>query len=436
MKVSDLKQELKRRNLPVSGSKPQLIERLKPFLGNSELVTHSGHIIMDTPAPLSVCSEESQADTQDDNNGSPHSIEDEHYSESMDISEPKTPLTPSKEDIVKEQQRQIEELQRKLTLSQLQLQQVRAQPVLADQKAQRLLQQRLQARQQMALQAQQLQALQQIQSEEIQKQQEERQQQHVAFQNTKNLTNGLILNGNALVLNQLVQGKVKLINNRTNSLPNFLNVVPVIQTEIIPTQTVQEDIKPPPLYDEATKQIKKEKNNVKSQIVDDVLEILIKNGELPPSAANDPATPNLTPTNFKQEPVFPNSEPNDNYLNLDNSVLRDLGLDLESLDAIDFTQLDMDINMPQNLPNQADYDTMSVPMETDDSDWLDSLLPTEQPQSNISVAPIAQFESDLSSYDPIMGNTQDPFDLFSLEDFKPNNELTNSLSWDKIDFAA
>ncbi|KAF5277057.1 hypothetical protein FQA39_LY06295, partial [Lamprigera yunnana] len=55
MKVSDLKAELKRRSLPVSGSKPQLIERLKPFT----------------------------------------------------------------DDIVREQQRQIEELQRELTISQL-----------------------------------------------------------------------------------------------------------------------------------------------------------------------------------------------------------------------------------------------------------------------------------------------------------------------------
>lgn len=34
-----------------------------------------------------------------------------------------------------------------------------------------------------------------------------------------------------------------------------------------------------------------QKSHIKSQLVDDVLEILIKNGELPPSAAQDPATP-------------------------------------------------------------------------------------------------------------------------------------------------
>lgn len=60
MKVSDLKVELKRRNLPVSGSKPQLIERLKPFTetssnclnNNGHHITHMGHILMDTPGPM------------------------------------------------------------------------------------------------------------------------------------------------------------------------------------------------------------------------------------------------------------------------------------------------------------------------------------------------------------------------------------------------
>lgn len=467
MKVSDLKQELKKRNLPVSGSKPQLIERLKPFLSNSELVTQSGHIIMDTPTPLSVCSEESQ-DNQDENNPSPHSVDDD-FSESMEIGEPKSPSpqnTPqSNEDIVREQQRQIEELQRKLTLSQLQLQQVRAQPaVLTEQKTQRLvLQQHLQARRQqhqMAMQVQQIQALQQIQQAQAEQekqrqlqQNQQQQQQQVAFQNTKNLANGLLLNGTGatLVLNQLVQGKVKLVNGqRANSLPNFLNSIPVVpatvittQPEIIQTTIAQlpEEHKPPPLYEEATKQIKKEKSNIKSQIVDDVLEILIKNGELPASAAQDPATPNsATPTIRVQEPVFPTNQtvheqPNntENYLGLDTTDLKDLGLDLESLDNIDFSQLDMDLTMGQPL-QQNEYDAV-IPMDTDDT-WLDSLIPPELPQQNVTIAPIAQFDAEMSSYDPLLGNTQDPFDLFSLEDFKPQTDLTTTLSWDKVDFAA
>lgn len=100
MKVSDLKAELKRRNLPVSGSKPQLIERLKPF---TEPLTHSGHIVMDTP-PLALRENDSTLDESSVASSS----------DSVDTNE----------DLVREQQRKIEELQRELTRSQLQLQQV------------------------------------------------------------------------------------------------------------------------------------------------------------------------------------------------------------------------------------------------------------------------------------------------------------------------
>lgn len=46
------------------------------------------------------------------------------------------------------------------------------------------------------------------------------------------------------------------------------------------------------------------KSHIKSQVVDDVLEILIKNGELPPSAAQDPATPTTPNRQLQQNLVF------------------------------------------------------------------------------------------------------------------------------------
>lgn len=99
-------------------------------------------------------------------------------------------------------------------------------------------------------------------------------------------------------------------NKRTSSLPSFSALV---NNKPAPTRSHTDPhffvTRPPPDYDEATRQktkakqpsirsgdtnprsSKKQKSSVKSQAVDDVLEILIKNGELPPSAAQDPSAP-------------------------------------------------------------------------------------------------------------------------------------------------
>lgn len=112
MKVSDLKMELKKRNLPVSGPKPQLIERLKPFTqpGNGEpadVTSSNGRTISTSSGenPGSVVSEM-------DVSVSPSAQEEEesHFSpgaktcspppsspapSAMDTSEPSPPTSPS-----------------------------------------------------------------------------------------------------------------------------------------------------------------------------------------------------------------------------------------------------------------------------------------------------------------------------------------------------
>lgn len=79
----------------------------------------------------------------------------------------------------------------------------------------------------------------------------------------------------------------------------------------------QQQTSPPPLqpqtidktlpqYEEAAKQLaatnKPAKNHIKSQVMTDVLEILIKNGELPETAVFDPTTPTTPGTNINLTP--------------------------------------------------------------------------------------------------------------------------------------
>lgn len=184
--------------------------------------------------------------------------------------------------------------------------------------------------------------------------------------------------------------------------------------------------------------------------------------------------------------------------------LKELGLDLETLDSMDFGHFG-DLCGPVKMPSPhmlgtvtdmeiggsgdaASENTLSVkteemplhdqlmnhgngrlgcelmemgdmPMDMDDPDWLESLMHTDQNalhgsvetssvmtpphQSSFSI-PASTGSSyhftpnnvDLDSYDPLLSNSQDPFDLFNIEDpdFKMSADL-NALGWDKVDFA-
>ncbi|PZC73719.1 hypothetical protein B5X24_HaOG208943 [Helicoverpa armigera] len=110
MKVSDLRAECKRRNLRVSGPKPQLIDRLRPFL----------------------------VEKQEEPPKSPASV-----ASFVSMASPEVKLEPeAPEDIVQSQRRLIEELERKLEASRQQLEAVRreAAGAAASDQSRRLLQ--------------------------------------------------------------------------------------------------------------------------------------------------------------------------------------------------------------------------------------------------------------------------------------------------------
>jgi MKL/myocardin-like protein len=100
-------------------------------------------------------------------------------------------------------------------------------------------------------------------------------------------------------------------------------------------------------------------------------------------------------------------------------------LDLETLDPMDFGQLDCD-----------------MPMDMDDPDWLDSLMPQSPPSSAIMSSsnhhtnPSINLSSTTDIYDPLLGSSQYSFDLFNMEDsdFKMSSDLS-PMTWDKVDFA-
>lgn len=89
------------------------------------------------------------------------------------------------------------------------------------------------------------------------------------------------------------------------TLPRIAVSQPQQQTSPPPLQPQTID-KTLPQYEEAAKQLaaknKVGKNHIKSQVMTDVLEILIKNGELPETAVFDPTTPTTPGTNINLTP--------------------------------------------------------------------------------------------------------------------------------------
>lgn len=106
---------------------------------------------------------------------------------------------------------------------------------------------------------------------------------------------------------------------------------------------------------------------------------------------------------------------------------------------MDFGQLDCDLGVKMEAPQEL-MDIGDMPMDMDDPDWLDSLMPQSPPTTSTTMSshqpvPPTSLSSGTDIYDPLLASSQDPFDLFNMEDtdFKMSSDL--SLTWDKVDFA-
>lgn len=379
MKVSDLKLRLKKLNLPVSGPKTQLIDRLKRCMPMNASLTDTTTTTTESmsgeePCDMEAVNSPQSLSPQSDNGDimevqqidSPQSMNNNLTSIQQVQQQFQVLLQPqptfTSDDLVREQQKKIEDLERKLREQQeelLQMKQQQSSVTTTDVKQEQPTNQKLVFKQQLEAK---------INKEKMsQLEQQKRQAEHLAFQQAlKNNQNMLIKSAQPPPLSlasnaKLEEPKVMLCNTKLHSqlagqqkknnlgivwngeqtlflvgLPEnkkigdgqimgqmpsilvpitttagpILKTQPVVQQQSLQQSHIQQrpqlhiDMKPPPpQYEEATKQLesmKKEnagKSHIKSQVMTDVLEILIKNGELPASAANDPSTP-TTPGNM------------------------------------------------------------------------------------------------------------------------------------------
>ena len=482
MKVSDLKAELKKRNLPVSGSKPQLIERLRPFVNGEELSpapskstsrrgSQSSQILQQQqmmaddgpmpspPPPLSNASRRVSCSSLEGSISSyragsndmmlpslspasspavsccmspgPSSVRPPSINMDMDIemndasngsatldggdvkleAPPTPPPLPSSLQQQQPAEQQIDDLVRGLQKEQQvlmeQQQMLRLQvaeehqptpqttQLVNDPKMQQrlLLQQHLQLKIQQQQIQQQLEQLQQL-------------QQHGSGPSSPAPTKTTSSRATA----RAGRNASKLQSTRTIA-PATPSQSSEQQQSFNPTADTTLRRPPPPNYSEASRLLQQQPStsasssssskprvSIKSQLVDDVLDILIRNGELPPSAAHDPVTPTTPRDPPPMPPPLPShllskQQQQQQQQQLPTEIkfpyidINDLGLDLDSLgEAMELGVYDNHPTtstsqhqgqQPQSSSTTPTATTMDEgsAMEMDVADWLDTLLP-------------------------------------------------------------
>ncbi|XP_059613181.1 myocardin [Phlebotomus argentipes] len=332
MKVYDLKLQLKKRNLPVSGPKPQLIERLKPYLPLEPVsIAQGDSVVSSETTDLDVVSSMSPESDE------PENMDVQSYEMTMEEMSP----VVMNEELVKEQQRKIDELQRKLKESQDELLQMKqCQPPVNEPPAltqKMIVKQQLEAK----IQKEKLQQLENLKRQqklvEVKTEPQQQQQPHVQITDAQlqqiqgaggkgNVE--IVWNGEPTLLLVNLRDKKENISQQT-SIPRILVPIAAAKAADVKPQEIQVvGVKSEPLHfdemsagqAEALKFITTQANAAatsttttkangkiphrNSQLITDVLEILIRNGELPESAAQIPVTPTTPGTTAAGAPLM------------------------------------------------------------------------------------------------------------------------------------
>ncbi|XP_059053964.1 myocardin-related transcription factor B isoform X2 [Achroia grisella] len=265
MKVSDLRAECKRRNLPVSGPKLQLILRLRPYLEKQEDPPRSPASVTSIASIASVTSPDIKIESD------------------------------SSEDIVQSQRRQIEDLERKLEASRQQMEAVRreAAGAAASDQSRRLLQAHIYMSQLRA----QRDALQQPQvpaptpSRYVIAASSDATPDRLVSLFTVASSPAAAGDGSTDAVPQKTANPAYILTNGVKVVP--IAILPTTHYE--PERTVSVPPPPPPPPPPPLPQVSMNTPihdcTEDSQIMDDVLEILVENGELPASAVDDATTP-------------------------------------------------------------------------------------------------------------------------------------------------